>query len=91
MLLLLSHSTTAAECYLWRPANTAKVSFNPDIRHILVSWPSPSTGWELQQNTNSVGSVKWSSVIAKFQDDGTNKTLIVSPPAGNRFHRLRKP
>ena len=49
---------------------------------VAVSWPSPSTGWTLQQNTNSVSSVNWSNVTATIQDDGTTKTLIVNPPAG---------
>jgi hypothetical protein len=58
---------------------------------VAVSWPSPSTGWTLQQNTNSVSSVNWSNMTATIQDDGTTKTLIVNPPAGNRFYRLHKP
>jgi hypothetical protein len=58
---------------------------------VAVFWPSPSTGWNLQQNTNSVSSVNWSNVTTTIQDDGTIKTLIVNPPAGNRFYRLHKP
>lgn len=58
---------------------------------VAVSWPSPSTGWVLQQNTNNVSSVNWSNVTATIQDDGTTKTLIVNPPTGNRFYRLLKP
>lgn len=55
---------------------------------VVVSWPSPSTGWDLQQNTNSVSSVNWSNVTSGIQDDGTTKTLIANPPTGNRFYRL---
>ena len=58
---------------------------------VAIAWPSPSTGWDLQQNTNSVSSVNWSNVTDTIQDDGTTKTLIVNPPAGNRFYRLNKP
>jgi hypothetical protein len=57
---------------------------------VAVFWPSPSTGWTLQQNTNSVASVNWSNVTSAIQDDGTTKTLIVNPPAGNRFYRLKQ-
>ena len=57
---------------------------------VTVSWPSPSTGWALQQNTNSVSSVNWSNVTSGIQDDGTTKTLILSPPTGNRFYRLHQ-
>ena len=64
------------------------ITLNPQLSTINVAWPSPSTGWELQQNTNSVSSVNWSDVTDTIQDDGTTKTLIVNPPAGNRFYRL---
>jgi hypothetical protein len=57
---------------------------------VTVSWPSPSTGWTFQQNTNGVSSANWSNITSGIQDDGTTKTLIVSPPAGNRFYRLHK-
>jgi len=59
---------------------------------VAVFWPSPSSGFTLQQNTNSVTSVNWSNVSnANISDDGTAKTLIINPPTGNRFHRLSKP
>jgi hypothetical protein len=58
---------------------------------VAVFWPSPSTGWNLQQNTNSVSSVNWSNVTVTIQDDGAAKSLIVNPPTGNRFYRLFKP
>lgn len=56
---------------------------------VVVAWPSPSTGWALQQNTNSVSSVNWSNVTSGIQDDGSTKTLIVNPTSGNRFYRLK--
>jgi len=58
---------------------------------VAVFWPSPSTGWTLQQNTNSISSVNWSDAPGTIQDNGTTKTLIVNPPTGNRFYRLWKP
>ncbi len=57
---------------------------------IAVTWPSPSTGWNLQQNTNSVSSVNWSNVTSGIAADGNIKTLLVNPPAGNRFYRLKQ-
>jgi hypothetical protein len=57
----------------------------------IISWPSPSAGFALQQNTNSMGSVNWGNVSAAIQDNGTVKYLIVDPPVGNRFYRLLKP
>lgn len=67
------------------------ITLNPQLSTATVFWPSPSTGWTLQQNTNSVSSVNWSNVTSGIADDGTTKTLIVNPPAGNRFYRLNKP
>jgi hypothetical protein len=55
---------------------------------VAVFWPSPASGWTLQQNTNSISSVNWSNAPGTIQDDGTTKTLIVNSPAGNRFYRL---
>jgi len=64
--------------------------FRTSTNTLLVSWPAPATGWTLQQNTNSVSSVNWSNVTSGIQDDGTNKTFIVNPPAGHRFYRLKQ-
>lgn len=57
---------------------------------VVISWPSPSTGWTLQQNTNGFATVNWSNVTT-IQDNGTTKSIAVNPPSGNRFHRLVKP
>ena len=65
--------------------------FRTTTNTVAVSWPSPSTGFTLQQNTNGIGTVNWSNVVTAPVDDGTTKTLIVNPPAGNRFYRLYKP
>lgn len=64
--------------------------FRTSTNTVAVSWPSPSTGWTLQQNTNSVSSVNWSNVTSGILDDGTTKTLIANPPTGNRFYRLKQ-
>ena len=53
-----------------------------------VSWPSPSTGFVLQQNGNVADANGWSSSAGTVSDDGTTKTVIVSPPTGKQFFRL---
>src|ERR1043166_1063872 len=58
---------------------------------VVISWPSPSTGFQLQQKTNTISSVNWSNVLTTPADDGTTKSVLVSPPTGNRFYRLFKP
>jgi hypothetical protein len=64
--------------------------FRTTTNTVAVTWPSPSTGWTLQQNTNSINSVNWSNVTTGITDDGATKTLIVNPAAGNRFYRLKQ-
>jgi hypothetical protein len=57
----------------------------------MVSWPSPSTGFILQQNTNNVASLNWSNVVTSPTDNGTIKYIIVNASADNHFFRLIKP
>lgn len=64
--------------------------FRTTTNTVAVTWPSPSIGWTLQQNTNSVSSGNWSNVTSGIADDGTTRSLIVNPPAGNRFYRLKQ-
>src|ERR1041384_2250060 len=53
----------------------------------VVTWPSPSAGWKLQQNFNlSTGS--WATPGETVNDNGTDKFIVVKPPASNRFYRL---
>lgn len=56
---------------------------------VLISWPSPSTGFVLQENM-ALGSTNWVNVGTVPSDNGTNKTVTVSPPIGNKFYRLKK-
>jgi hypothetical protein len=55
----------------------------------MVSWPAPSTGFVLQQNTNLNFSV-WLPPPQVINDDGTNKFIIVNPAAGMCWYRLIK-
>src|SRR6266705_2562777 len=41
--------------------------------------------------TNNVASVNGSNIVTAPSDDGTTKSFVVNPPAGNRFYRLYKP
>jgi hypothetical protein len=55
----------------------------------IISWPSPSSGWALWQNTD-LNTANWSEVLATPADDGTTKSVTVTPAQGNRFYRLKK-
>lgn len=53
----------------------------------VVSWPSPATGWKLQQKPDfSAGT--WVTPVETVNDNGIEKFIIVSPPMGARFYRL---
>ena len=56
----------------------------------MVYWPSPSTGYGLQVNTN-LTTTNWLTPPESVTDDGTIKYIVVNPPSGNRFYRLFKP
>ena len=88
-------ATDAGAAYLFSTAVPTPEAPSLTIRltttnTVAVSWPSPSTGWTLQQNTNGVASVNWSNAPGTIQDDGTTKTLIIAPPTGERFYRLKR-
>jgi hypothetical protein len=55
---------------------------------VAVSWPSPWSGWSLQMNTD-LTTTNWSTPNETIQDNGTFKFIIVNPPDGNRFYRLK--
>ncbi|MFZ1072101.1 MAG: choice-of-anchor tandem repeat GloVer-containing protein [Verrucomicrobiia bacterium] len=72
-------------------ALTFPVSLNlaPSAGNLTVSWPSPSTSFTLQTNGN-LASGNWAN-YGTPTDDGTNKSVIISPQAGNLFFRLAHP
>lgn len=67
-----------------------KITHNPQVPVVTVSWPSPSAGFVLQQ-TADLNGANWVSVPQPVYDNGTSKFILVSPPGGNRFYRLLKP
>ena len=58
--------------------------------NLIISWPSPSTGFSLQQNTN-LTTTNWTSFVGPVGDDGTTKSVTNSPPTGTKFFRLIQP
>ncbi len=55
--------------------------------NVIVSWPSPSTGFTLQQNSN-LSTPTWGTSGFTISDDGTNKSITIPSPTGNLFFRL---
>ena len=59
--------------------------------NVLLWWPSPSTGFVLQENTNITNAAGWSDVAAVVNDNGFIRSLTRPSPGTNRFYRLRHP
>ena len=71
-------------------APSLNVTFHPQFQAVVVSWPSPSTGFVLQ-HTTAVNSTNWITAPQTVTDNGTNRFIVVAPPDGYRFYRLFKP
>jgi hypothetical protein len=57
---------------------------------VMVYWASPSAGFNLLVNTN-LATANWVTPSQSVTDNGTLKYIIVNPPAGDRFYRLKSP
>ena len=58
---------------------------------VTVSWPSPSTGFRLEQNGNVANAAGWSSYGGTINDNGTIKSVTFTGPTGDLFLRLINP
>lgn len=56
---------------------------------VVISWPYPSAGWNLQQN-DSFSAASWLTPPETVNNDGTNNFIITSHSAARRFYRLAK-
>jgi hypothetical protein len=54
-----------------------------------ISWPSPSTGFLLQQNGN-LAATNWSNFGGTTNDDGVTKSVTIQSVAGNLYFRLKQ-
>jgi phosphatidylinositol-3-phosphatase len=58
----------------------------------IISWPSPSTGFYLQTNSN-LTRTNWANYTGTIATNGagTSNSVTVTPPVGNLFFRLANP
>ncbi|HTL18101.1 MAG TPA: hypothetical protein VL793_12765 [Patescibacteria group bacterium] len=56
---------------------------------VVVSWPSSSTGFSLQQST-VLSSTSWTDVSVSPIDDGTIKLVVLPLSSNNLFLRLKQ-
>jgi hypothetical protein len=57
---------------------------------VLLAWPTSAGAFSLQQNA-VLGGPSWLGVTNTVNVVGSENQVIVSPPAGNRFFRLKYP
>ena len=55
---------------------------------VVISWPAPSTGWVLQENS-TLGANTWTNSTLTPAQAGSSLQVTVSPPLGNKFYRLK--
>ena len=57
--------------------------------NVIVSWPSPSTGFALQQNSD-LAPTAWSFFSGTVNSNATTLSITVPASPGNKFYRLKK-
>jgi len=57
---------------------------------LIVSWPSPSSGWRLEQNQDLTQGT-WKPMNQPPVDDGARNLILINPPVGQVYFRLTKP
>ncbi len=57
----------------------------------VIYWSSTAGSFSLQQNADLTQTLGWGTPGETVSDNGTNKFIIVSPPSGKRFFRLKFP
>jgi hypothetical protein len=57
---------------------------------VVISWPAEfSTGWQLQENAD-LTTTNWTNVAQPPQPVDSRLEVVVFPPTGNRFYRLKQ-
>jgi hypothetical protein len=62
----------------------------PALNTVVVSWPSPSTGFLLQTN-NNLATTNWGNFSGTIFDIGATRNVTNKPPVGNLYFRLKHP
>jgi len=68
------------------PGPPALCIFLTTTNTAVLAWPSPSTGFTLQQNS-ILGTTNWISATSTVTVIGTENQVTISPPSGNQFYR----
>jgi N-acetylneuraminic acid mutarotase len=88
--MLMNGAPGASRLVQILPATRPTLTIEKLASSVRVRWPSPSTGYVLQEKPD-LAAADWSNVLPAATDNGTNKFITVNPTAGRRFYRLFKP
>ena len=58
--------------------------------NVIVSWPSPSLGFTLQQNASVNNAGGWSNFGGSVNSNATTLSITLPSPTGNLFFRLKQ-
>jgi hypothetical protein len=58
---------------------------------VIVSWPTPSAGWTLQQNADLGNQTGWAASGYLVSTNNGTSSVTISGPVGNLFFRLTLP
>ena len=76
------------------PANAPplllRISYNAHAPTVTLSWSSLYVGYFLEENPD-LSPGNWTAVGQTPTDDGTTRSVTVTPPADKRFYRLSMP
>jgi hypothetical protein len=62
------------------------------VGSVKVYWPLSANGWVLEKTTTLSGNpIPWQTLNPPYASDAQHYYLLVSPPTGTTFYRLRKP
>jgi hypothetical protein len=58
--------------------------------NVIVSWPTPSLGYLLQENTNIINTNGWTNYGGTVSSNSTTLSVTLTPAAAQKFYRLKK-
>jgi len=59
------------------------------LNSVVVAWPSSASAYAIQENSQ-LGTTNWNTPAEGVSDDGTNKSITIMSPQGQRYFRLIK-
>jgi hypothetical protein len=67
------------------------LSFSP-TNTVVLSWPLPDIGWQLQASANlSTSPIAWTDLAPPYRTNATSLYFVDPLPTGNKFYRLHRP